>query len=69
MEFEAPLESVVERSEYKTPQVEDDVDPIQCRKVKTSQDQGVPDCLPSDSSPSEIQPLDLTSVTGEESDL
>ncbi|OWZ00358.1 LOW QUALITY PROTEIN: hypothetical protein PHMEG_00028463, partial [Phytophthora megakarya] len=45
-----------------TPETED-----QCRKVEASQDQDIPDCLPSDNSPSdkspsEIRPLDLASV-------
>ncbi|OWZ17895.1 hypothetical protein PHMEG_0008105 [Phytophthora megakarya] len=75
--FEAPLGPVEERSEYETPRSifqRPKTTSIKCRKVETSEDQDIPDCLPSTGSPSdksspEIRPLDLASVASEESDL
>ncbi|OWZ05239.1 hypothetical protein PHMEG_00022710 [Phytophthora megakarya] len=82
MEVKIPLEPAVERPEYKTPRAilqRPKMTLIQCRKVEGSQDQDIPDCLPSgkspsdespsDKSPSEIRPLDRASVASEESDL
>ncbi|OWZ02625.1 LOW QUALITY PROTEIN: reverse transcriptase [Phytophthora megakarya] len=70
MEIKIPLVPAVERSEYETPREipqRPKMTSIQCWKA--SQDQGIPDCLPLDKSPSEIRPLDLASVASEESDL
>ncbi|OWZ23105.1 LOW QUALITY PROTEIN: reverse transcriptase [Phytophthora megakarya] len=83
MEVKGPLVPAVERPEYETPRAilqRPKATLIQCRKVEASQDhQDIPDCLPSDESPSdkspsdksssEIRPLDLASVASEESDL
>ncbi|OWZ12478.1 hypothetical protein PHMEG_00014356 [Phytophthora megakarya] len=77
MGIEAPLEPAVERAEYQTPRTilqRPKTTSIKCRKVEASQDQDIPDCLPSDNSPSDksasdIRPLDLASVASEESDL
>ncbi|OWY93109.1 reverse transcriptase, partial [Phytophthora megakarya] len=72
MEVKIPLVPAVERPEYETPRAilqRSKTTLIQCRKVEASQDQDIPDCLPSDESPSEIRPLDLASVASEESDL
>ncbi|OWY99521.1 LOW QUALITY PROTEIN: hypothetical protein PHMEG_00029463 [Phytophthora megakarya] len=82
MEVKVPLVPAVERPEYKTPRAilqRPKATLIQCRKVEASQDQGFPDCPPSDESPSdkslsdkspsEMRPLDLASVANEESDL
>ncbi|OWZ05746.1 reverse transcriptase [Phytophthora megakarya] len=77
METKIPLVPTVERPKYETPRAilqRPKTMLIQCRKVETSQDQGTPDCLPSDESPSgkppsEMRPLNLTSVASEESNL
>ncbi|OWZ12287.1 hypothetical protein PHMEG_00014576 [Phytophthora megakarya] len=82
MGIEAPLEPAVERPEYQTPHTilqRPKTTSIKCRNVEASQDQDVPDCLPSDNSPSDksssdkstskTRPLDLASVASEESDL
>ncbi|OWZ11645.1 hypothetical protein PHMEG_00015307 [Phytophthora megakarya] len=82
MEVKIPLVPAVERSGYETPRAilqRPKATLIQYRKVGASQDQDIPDCLPSDNSPSdkppsdksptEIRPLDLASVASEESDL
>ncbi|OWZ05641.1 LOW QUALITY PROTEIN: hypothetical protein PHMEG_00022235 [Phytophthora megakarya] len=72
MEVEVPLVPAEERSEYATlraiPQRSKAM-MIQYRKAEASQDHNIPDCLPSDKSPSKIRPLDLASVASKESDL
>ncbi|OWZ10923.1 reverse transcriptase [Phytophthora megakarya] len=82
MEIKIPLTPAVERHKYEAPRAmlqRPKTTLIQCRKVKASQGQDIPDHLPldkspsdkspSDKSPSEIQLLDLASVASEESDL
>ncbi|OWY97329.1 reverse transcriptase, partial [Phytophthora megakarya] len=69
-----PLVPTVEWPEYETPRTilqRPKATLIQCRKVETSQDQDIPDCLPSDESPSDkspsdMRPLDLASVASED---
>ncbi|OWZ02545.1 hypothetical protein PHMEG_00025874 [Phytophthora megakarya] len=51
MEVQIPLAPAVERPEYETPRAilqRPKATLIQCRKVEASQDQDIPDCLPSD---------------------
>ncbi|OWZ01698.1 hypothetical protein PHMEG_00026866 [Phytophthora megakarya] len=82
MEVKNPLVPAVERPEYETPRAilqRPKATLIQCWKVEASQDQDIPDCpptnespsdkSPSDTSPSEMRPLDLASVLSEGSDL
>ncbi|OWY93545.1 hypothetical protein PHMEG_00037025, partial [Phytophthora megakarya] len=77
MEAKIPLVPAVEGTEYETPRMilqRPKTALIQCRKVEASQDQDIPDCPPSDESPSDNSPsairsLDLASVASEESDL
>ncbi|OWY99701.1 hypothetical protein PHMEG_00029260 [Phytophthora megakarya] len=77
IEVKIPQVPAVGRPEYKTSCAilqRPKTTLIQCRKVEASQDQDIPDCLPSgkapsDKSPSEIRPLDLASVASEESDV
>ncbi|OWY94329.1 hypothetical protein PHMEG_00035973 [Phytophthora megakarya] len=77
MEVKNPLVPAVERPEYGTPRAmlqRPKATLIQCRKVEASQDQDIPDCppsneSPSDKSPSAMRPLDLAYVVSEESGL
>ncbi|OWY95893.1 hypothetical protein PHMEG_00033985 [Phytophthora megakarya] len=72
MEIKIPLTPAEERSEYKTPRAilqRPKTTSIQSQRVEATQDQDIPDCPPSDKSPSEMRPLDLASVASEESDL
>ncbi|OWZ20867.1 LOW QUALITY PROTEIN: reverse transcriptase [Phytophthora megakarya] len=81
LKIEASLETAVDRPKYKPPRTilkRPKMTSIKCRKIETSQDQDVPDSLPTDNSPpdispsekpsSEIRPLDLASVAREVSD-
>ncbi|OWY93908.1 hypothetical protein PHMEG_00036521 [Phytophthora megakarya] len=59
MEVKFPLVPAVERPEYETPRAilqRPKTTLIQCRKVQMSLDQDIPDCLPSDKSPSDKSP-------------
>ncbi|OWY93899.1 hypothetical protein PHMEG_00036533 [Phytophthora megakarya] len=72
MGIEALLEPAVEGFEYKTQRTilqRPKTTSIKCREVEASQDQDVPDCLPSDNSPLENRLSDLAPVAIEESDL
>ncbi|OWZ12057.1 reverse transcriptase [Phytophthora megakarya] len=60
VEGKIPLVPMVERPEYEAPRAilqRPKTRLIQCRKVETSQDQEMPDCLPSDKSPSDKSPI------------
>ncbi|OWZ07518.1 reverse transcriptase [Phytophthora megakarya] len=67
MGIEAPLETAVERPEYKTPRTvlqRPKTTAIKCRKFEASQDQDIPDCLPSNNSPSVKEALeDIDRIT------
>ncbi|OWZ00169.1 hypothetical protein PHMEG_00028708 [Phytophthora megakarya] len=62
MEVKIPLVPAMERPEYETPRAilqRPKTTLIQCWKVEASQDQDIPDCLPSDNSPLDKSPWEI----------